>query len=482
MGKFVDSVSFASADLNVLFNRKPLVLKRLLCQIVEMYRQKVIRPVTPITTMPMSAISQAMRMMQGGKHMGKLVIEARGDDIVKALPPPSPKAIWDEDASYLVTGGTGGLGRSITRWLAGQGAKNIVLASRSGIKQKGIPELIEELKAMDVNVVARVCDIADRSQVQNMIRECYESMPPIRGVIHGAMALRDALFDKISFEDWTLNIAPRVKGAWNLHECLSALNFFVILASTSGISGITGQTAYAASNTFLDAFSAYRQSLGLPACTIDVGIVESVGYVAENIDQRTEIHRAGHDTLSEAELLAVIKAAILNPTSPEYQQIITGYKLKPERPLPFWASHPKFAHVLHALQSQYSTRSETSKGRVSVRDLLKSASSFDSAADIIVTALLHKLTSLLALPVEDIDPKKPVVAYGLDSLVAVEFRNWINVELEANLPLMELMNSPSIEQLAGKLARKSKSINKDIVMGESSVDGEEKRREEEQRQ
>ncbi|KAL8723788.1 MAG: hypothetical protein Q9181_007196, partial [Wetmoreana brouardii] len=213
-------------------------------------------------------------------------------------------------------------------------------------------------------------------------------------------------------------------------------------------------------------------SLGLPACTIDVGLVEGVGYVAENID--TEIHMAGHDTLSEAELLAVIKAAILNPKSPEYQQTITGYKLKPERPLPIWASDPKFVHVLHALQSQSSTGSETPKGGVSVRNLLKSASSLNSAAEIIVTALTHKLTSLLALSVEDIDPKKPVAAYGLDSLVAVEFRNWITVELEANLPLMELMNSPSIEQLAGKLARKSKSIDKEILKDGSNVDGEEK--------
>lgn len=311
-------------------------------------------------------------------------------------------------------------------------------------------------------MVAKTCDIADRSQVQSLIDDCRQNMPPIRGVIHGAMALKDSLFDRMPYEDWSLNITPRVNGAWNLHNCLAStpLDFFVMLASGSGITGLGGQTAYAASNTFLDAFAAYRQSLGLPASTIDIGIVQSVGYVAENIETRTEIKNAAHDSLTEPEFLALVKAAIQHPMSPDYQQTVTGCKLSPGIPLPAWATSAIFAHVLHALQSQSPEAAGSSEGAVSARQLLKAVSSLAAATDIIVTALVQKLSSLLALSAEDIDIKKPIVAYGLDSLVAVELRNWIAVDLEANVPLMELMNSPSVTQLGEMLAARSKLVDK----------------------
>ncbi|KAL8776020.1 MAG: hypothetical protein Q9194_003434 [Teloschistes cf. exilis] len=471
MEKFADSVSFISVDLGVIMEAKPQLLKRLLTDTLSMYEQGKIRSVAPITVMPMSQLSEAMRMMQGGKHMGKVVIEARSDDIVQATPKPSPKAVPDANGSYLITGGTGGLGRSITRWLAGQGARHIILASRSGMQQKGVSELVAELKAIDVEVVVKQCNIADTSQVQNMIDDVNKTMPPIRGVIHGAMALRDALFDKISFEDWSLNIAPRVNGAWNLHNSLSSakLDFFVILASACGITGNPGQTAYAASNTFLDSFTAYRQSLGLPASAIDIGIVEDVGYVAENTT-RTEIQAAAHDRLAENELLALVGAAIKNPMSLEYKQTITGCKLDPNKALPLWANDPKFAHCLHAVQMQSQSSAGSSSHGPSARHLLKATSSLESAVEIIIQALIGKLSSLLMMPVEDIDRMKPIVAYGLDSLVAVEFRNWIALDLEANVPLMELMNSASIEALAGRVAEKSKLVAKEK---EEEVDGEE---------
>ncbi|KAL8659558.1 MAG: hypothetical protein Q9202_007068 [Teloschistes flavicans] len=477
MEKFADSVSFISIDLGVIMEAKPHLIRRLMMETLSLYQQGKIRSVAPITVMPMSQLSEAMRMMQGGKHMGKVVIEARSDDIVQATPKPSPKAVPDTDGSYLITGGTGGLGRSITRWLAGQGARHIILASRSGMQQKGVSELVEELKAINVEVVVKQCNIADSAQVQSMIDDVNKTMPPIRGVIHGAMALRDALFDKISFEDWTLNIAPRVNGAWNLHNSLSSakLDFFVILASACGITGNPGQTAYAASNTFLDSFTAYRQSLGLPASAIDIGIVEDVGYVAENTT-RTEIQAAAHDRLAENELLALVGAAIKNPLSLEYRQTITGCKLDPNKTLPLWAHDPKFAHCLHAVQMQSQSSSGTSSQGPSARHLLKAASSLQSAVEIIIQALIGKLSSLLMMPVEDIDRTKPIVAYGLDSLVAVEFRNWIALDLEANVPLMELMNSASIEALAGKVGDKSKLVVKEKEEGEEKTmeDGKEK--------
>ncbi|KAL9631086.1 MAG: hypothetical protein Q9204_004398 [Flavoplaca sp. TL-2023a] len=133
--------------------------------------------------------------------------------IQKALPAPPPKMMNNPDASYLITGGTGGIGRSITRRLA-----------------------------LGVTVFVDCCDVADPAQIQAHITKSQQSRRPTRGVIHGPMALRDALFENITHGDWQMNIFPRMRGAWNLHCSLqyTPLDFFVVLSSICGIVGNPG--------------------------------------------------------------------------------------------------------------------------------------------------------------------------------------------------------------------------------------------------
>lgn len=332
---------------------------------------------------------------------------------------------------------------------------------------------MDELGALDVKVFVDRCDVADLSQVKSLVSRCRDTLPPIRGVIHGAMALRDALFDRISHKDWSLNIKPRMQGAWNLHDALSnsKLDFFVMLASVSGIIGNAGQSAYAASNTFLDSFAAYRNRLGLPASTIDIGVVESVGYAAENMERKPEIAAAAHDRLSEAELLAVIKAAITKPIPAcTFQQTVTGLKLQPGKKIPGWATDPKFAHVLHDHQAMAAIVEQSGDNANTTRQLLKQADTLQSVIQVAWKAVAQRLSSLLMISAEEVDVKKPVVAYGLDSLAAVELRNWITNDLEANVPLIELMNSSSIEHLSGKIVSKSRLVDKTLLSSEA--DGE----------
>ena len=215
------------------------------------------------------------------------------------------------------------------------------------------------------------------AQVQSLISDCRSCLPPLKGVIHGAMALRDALFENITYEDWNLNIKPRVNGAWNLSQCLmdSCLDFFLMLASGAGVIGNTGQAAYAASNTFLDSFCSYRQGLGLPASVIDIGLVKEVGYVAENLHRGEQVLGVAHDFLSEAELLCLVKAHI-SPVKEfwgaEAAQTQTGYKLVDSRPLPVWAADPRCRHVLPGPNASASQPSDS--GRNS--DILESHCSY----------------------------------------------------------------------------------------------------------
>lgn len=204
------------------------------------------------------------------------------------------------------------------------------------------------------------------------------------------------------------------------------LDFFVMLASVSGIVGFPGQAAYAAGNTFLDSFTAYRNRLGLPASSIDIGLVESVGWVAENMARNPDIAAAAHDQFSEAELLAVVKATITNPVPGcNFQHTVTGLKLLPGKKIPRWALDAKFVRVLHSYQAKTAPAVDKSGNMNSTRRLVRQADTLDAAVQVICDALSQRLWSLLMIAVEDVNTKKPAVSYGLDSLAAVELRNWI---------------------------------------------------------
>ena len=210
MKKFLGSVTFACVDLTVVAEYKPQIFNKLLTEVIELYQINAISEVAPITSFGMSEVQDAMRLMQGGKHMGKIIIQSQADEIVKVsstscvakdsmlrhaiqtLPPIVNMAIAHEDASFLITGGTGGLGRSLAYWLAKNGAKNIVLISRSGSSSAPARAFVEDMKALHatIKIVVRACDVGNRVQLQDLLKELEGMVPPIKGVIHGAMVLQ----------------------------------------------------------------------------------------------------------------------------------------------------------------------------------------------------------------------------------------------------------------------------------------------------
>ena len=209
----------------------------------------------------------------------------------------------------------------------------------------------------------------------------------------------------------------------------------------------------------MDAFAAYRARRGLPASTIDLGVINDVGYVFQSDTQRrAQITAIAHDVVAETELHALIKGAILkHPTDCSYQQTITGLKLEAGRSPPWWSSDPRFSHIVRKSHSG-SSQTAQDRGSVSFRKALKDAASMEEAHKVICSALIHKVSSVSMTPEETISVEKPLVAYGLDSLVAVEIRNWITSELESTVPLLQLTSSPSLRVLAQTIAQSSKLL------------------------
>ncbi len=106
------------------------------------------------------------------------------------MPSSRPTYLFDEKASYVIAGGLGGLGRSITRWMVDRSARNFILLSRSGAKSNEAIDLIEEMRSRGVSIVAPPCDVSDEAAVSTILEECKRTLPPVKGCIQASMVLK----------------------------------------------------------------------------------------------------------------------------------------------------------------------------------------------------------------------------------------------------------------------------------------------------
>jgi NAD(P)-dependent dehydrogenase (short-subunit alcohol dehydrogenase family) len=360
-------------------------------------------------------------------------------------------------------GGTGGLGKATLRLLVDLGAKRLVTLSRSGPDTQSMQEVVEELSLKDVKVTVYKGSVLDKSTIQTIKEECKEH--PIKGIIQGAMVLQDSRVENMTYEQWRTAVDPKVRGTWNLHEVFgSSLDFFVLLSSCAGIIGSIGQGNYCAGNTFQDAFARYRAGLGLAGRSINVGVVEGEGYTAENEAAAEFIRRQGGSSYRLTEYLATVEDAIANPVAatcseaqllcgisaaePSSTQTATDTAL--QRP------DPKFSHIWR--KAAHQEQKVSTSGQIDAQTMLRNCTTANEAAEMTLQALKAKLARLLAVPVEEIRTDRSIASHGMDSLIAVEVRNWISTVLEANVQMFELMSSMPFSELALVVAKRSRLI------------------------
>lgn len=256
-------------------------------------------------------------------------------------------------------------------------------------------------------------------------------------------------------------VRPKVDGAWSLHKSLldHRLDFFIMLSSISGVIGNRGQAAYAAANSFLDAFAHYRVSQGLPATAIDLGVVKEVGYVAERPELQVVLKTlSGDAALNKTDVLALIKLAVTGRID-KYadHQCTIGLSFEnytPEHPAFVWARDARFSHLRRGANAILG--SENKGSAITRKQALKQARDLKEATRVVSDELMGKLSSVLIIPIDEMSMEKPVVAMGLDSLVAVEVKSWVTRELNATISTMEMMTSSSIKRLVETIVARSK--------------------------
>lgn len=378
-------------------------------------------------------------------------------------PPPVP--LDKENATYLASGGLGGIGRAVAEWIIRKGAKNVVLVSRKASSHPEAAKLIEEAEAVGCRLLIRDCDVSDESSLLQLLKQVAEAgLPPITGAITGAMVLDDTVMERMTFQQWSNGVRPKINGSRNLHKHLPNLSFFIMLSSVAGVAGHMSQANYAAGNTFQNALARQRTANGKPAVTIDLGAVRSVGYVAEREASgderlRPRVENVGFGSVDIEAVLGIIEAGIRDPLrgSLADSQVIVGPNFHAFATESAMRKDRRFGTLRIASQVGLNTAaaSDSKSTTAEFVPAFAAAPSIDAASKLLVNALGAKLSDIFNIPLSDIDPELPLSRYGVDSLVGVELRNWISSTVKAKVSVFEILQSASLNEFALLVAGKS---------------------------
>ncbi|KAH0539025.1 putative secondary metabolism biosynthetic enzyme [Glutinoglossum americanum] len=469
MDLFEGNRMFVGVDFAGIFAHRPGVTERLLERCMDLYRQGSIKPIPSVTLFPGTKVEDAFRCMQKGQHIGKIVVSMPSDpDLLPVTPIAHPLSLRP-DASYLLPGGLGGLGRAVSVWLAEHGATNLIYLSRSAGRGAGDQAFFKELRGMGCEVKAFAGGVDCVRDVENVISMAAK---PIAGVINMSMVLRGRALTQMTHSDWETAISPKVQGTLNLHSALSshALDFFVLFSSLSGMVGRPSQANYASANTFLDAFVQYRHGLGLPASVLVVGAVEDVGFISDKKAILDHFHNIAIHTLRERDLLESLQLAIMRsaPPSPEPSNNTIGFTntsqlaigLKSTKPLSdstnrvTWRRDIRTSMYCNIETTKYTTDRAVDAG---LRQFLTTVAAnprvldAQSSADLLTREIGTRLSCFMLLSEDELDVTQSLSAIGVDSLVAIEVRNWWRQNLGLEISVLEILNAGSVVQM-GKLA------------------------------
>ncbi|KAF2970301.1 hypothetical protein GQX73_g3288 [Xylaria multiplex] len=470
MEPFLRNASYRCFDLShkqVTDEAIAVLMKRM----IDMITAGVVKPIWPIKLFPYSDIPSALRFMRSANHIGKIIISNKYQDSPDSIVPVRfvPKQLrLRGDVSYLIVGGLRGLCGSLALDMALQGARHLVVMARSGCDDSRSKEVLRDLEAQGCSTVLVRGDVSKGEDVRSAFQSAKK---PVCGVIQGAMVLRDKPFEIMTHDEYHATIISKVTGTWNLHDtaCDMGLNldFFTMLSSVSGLIGQPAQANYAAANVFLDSFAAYRRGLGLKANSISLGAIDDVGYIAEHPELMGAFGTSMLTPINESLFQRIVQYSIMQQddvpiNSASSSHLITSIAV-PQASSSRLLSDARFS-ALHfgasnaRAATSYDAQSETNK---EIQTLLLMVKGGTESAAVIASAvnIINKQFMLTLRLEEPLEPEKPLPGYGLDSLAAMEFRNWARAQLGVQVTTLEITSATTLRNLTEKIVTKMRLAN-----------------------
>jgi myxalamid-type polyketide synthase MxaB len=397
---------------------------------------------------------EIFRLMQRGGHIGKLVL------IFRQITPPQQ---IEAEGTYLITGGLGGIGLQLAQRLAARGTRHLVLLSRRGLES--LPEdseaaiAIRQLEQQGTQVTLLQADVSAYEELAQAIAHIRATLPPLRGIFHAAGSLADGLLLSQDWPRFQRGLAAKVQGTWNLHHLTrdDALDQFVLFSSVTAVLGPAARGPYVAANLFLDAMAHWRQQLGLPTLSVNWGAWAGTGMAQEIRAQRAAWQQVqmlspaeGLDWLEQLMAWDVYQIGIFPINWQEFQQRFSGNRV----PCYFeqLVTEPLYSDNIQEQSTMTSRSTVASSTQTQLQQRLAQMLATalpKQRSTLLQTRLAQGISAMLGLDsAADLDPNQPLEAYGLDSLMTVELRNWLAKELHVELPMVKLVKSVSLRGLS----------------------------------
>lgn len=436
------NLSFFVLDMARMDQDDPDALAEVYGEILDLFAKGLLKPL-PTMTFKASKSIDAFKIMAQARHIGKVVIDFDEPDLKIGLSSDMPLKLSREGA-YMISGGLGGFGAEVARWLARHGARHLYLLGRSGAKSSDAQALLADLKKMSVKAHGLSCDVTKRADVDAVIARIAKDRVPLVGVIHSAMVLDDGYLDQLNGARIMSVLAPKAVGAWNLHEATKNLPLeqFVMFSSFAAVIGSPGQANYVAANRFLDTLAMQRRVLGLPAVSINWGALGGAGVVARNKALAKYLKAMGMppqdmgDTLKGLGLFLRKDVSNIGFARIDWQ-LVANANADIKRT-------PRYSEVAVENKGQGS-------GGGRVRNDLINAKSEDRP-NILKGFIAQQIGRVLKVDATGIDQARPLTELGLDSLTAFQLKNKIEAEIGTSLPVTKFLGKPSINILASAIA------------------------------
>ncbi|MFB9951063.1 type I polyketide synthase [Rhizobium puerariae] len=454
---FRRNVSYFGIDADQLLVSLPAVTRKIFTEIGRLFSEGRLTPL-PYRAFGHDEIGSAFRLMQNAGHIGKIVVRPPVSGRDKVLVAPGKPLRFSEEGAFLVAGGIGGFGLVAAEWLVARGARRIALCSRRGVADDDTSTAIAAWQKKGIRASVHACDITDEAATAALL-DLLRAEGPVKGVIHAAMVLDDALLSNLTPERNRPVVDVKVRGAEVLHRLTGKddLELFLLFSSATTMIGNPGQANYVIANGYLEGLARARRASGLPALAVGFGAIADTGFLSRNAEVNEMLaKRIGKTAMKAREALEQVERYIVADTGSvdAAAVMIAEVDWSAVRMLPIARGA-----IFETIVRQAGSGNAVADGdTIDLEEMIHGKSS-EEAQQILHKLVAAEIAAILRVSEDTVTPDKVLKEIGLDSLMAMELGMGFQQKTGFDIPLSGVGDDTTVSDVVTRLRERVSKHN-----------------------